>query len=80
VGGANALIYFICICFICPQQIEVAIVSGITPMIGGGTGSVFGRNVTNCIPGVSNKNRMLVAADTFLVDFVFWGRVNCANP
>ena len=59
-GGVDTHIHFIC-----PQQIDVAISSGITTMIGGGTGPAAGTSATTCTPGVWNMYRMLQAADAF---------------
>jgi urease subunit alpha len=59
-GGIDSHIHFIC-----PQQIEVAIASGITTMIGGGTGPATGTNATTCTPGPWHMYRMLQAADAF---------------
>ena len=57
-GGIDAHIHFIC-----PQQIEEALMSGVTTMIGGGTGPATGTNATTCTPGQWNIHRMLQAAD-----------------
>jgi urease subunit alpha len=65
--------------FICPQQIEVAIASGITTMIGGGTDQATGINATTCTPGPLNIYRMLQAADAFLVNLVFLGKGNTSK-
>src|SRR6266536_1823079 len=59
-GGIDSHIHFIC-----PQQIEHALASGITTMIGGGTGPATGTKATTCTPGVWNIHRMLEAADEF---------------
>lgn len=74
-GGIDAHIHFIC-----PQQIEVAIASGITTMIGGGTGPATGTNATTCTPGPWNIYRMLQAADTFPVNLGFLGKGNASQP
>ncbi len=66
--------------FICPQQIEVAIASGITTMIGGGTGPAAGTTATTCTPGVWNMYRMLQAADCFPMNLGFLGKGNCSQP
>lgn len=66
--------------FICPQQIEVAIASGITTMIGGGTGPATGTNATTCTPGPWNIYRMLQAADAFPVNLGFLGKGNSSQP
>ncbi|MEH1842988.1 MAG: urease subunit alpha [Nostoc sp.] len=74
-GGIDAHIHFIC-----PQQIEVAIASGITTMIGGGTGPATGTNATTCTPGPWNIYRMLQAADAFSVNLGFLGKGNASQP
>ena len=73
-GGIDAHIHFIC-----PQQIETAIASGITTMIGGGTGPATGTNATTCTPGPWNIYRMLQAADAFPVNIGFLGKGNSAQ-
>ncbi|HEY8552986.1 MAG TPA: urease subunit alpha [Burkholderiales bacterium] len=74
-GGIDAHIHFIC-----PQQIEAALASGITTMIGGGTGPATGTNATTCTPGPWNIHRMLQAADAFPVNLGFLGKGNAARP
>lgn len=74
-GGIDTHIHFIC-----PQQIEVAIASGITTMIGGGTGPATGTNATTCTPGPWNMYRMLQAADAFPVNLGFLGKGNSSQP
>ncbi len=74
-GGIDTHIHFIC-----PQQIEVAIASGITTMIGGGTGPATGTNATTCTPGSWNIYRMLQAADAFPVNIGFLGKGNTSQP
>ncbi|BAZ00221.1 urease, alpha subunit UreC [Tolypothrix tenuis PCC 7101] len=74
-GGIDSHIHFIC-----PQQIEVAIASGITTMIGGGTGPATGTNATTCTPGPWNMYRMLQAADAFPVNLGFLGKGNASQP
>lgn len=74
-GGVDSHIHFIC-----PQQIEVAIASGITTMIGGGTGPATGTNATTCTPGPWNIYRMLQAADAFPVNLGFLGKGNTSQP
>ncbi|MBW4608678.1 MAG: urease subunit alpha [Hassallia sp. WJT32-NPBG1] len=74
-GGIDSHIHFIC-----PQQIEVAIASGITTMIGGGTGPATGTNATTCTPGPWNIYRMLQAADAFPVNLGFLGKGNTSQP
>ncbi len=74
-GGIDAHIHFIC-----PQQIETAIASGITTMIGGGTGPATGTNATTCTPGPWNLYRMLQAADAFPVNLGLLGKGNSSLP
>ncbi len=74
-GGIDSHIHFIC-----PQQIEVAIASGITTMIGGGTGPATGTNATTCTPGPWNIYRMLQAADAFPINLGFLGKGNSSQP
>lgn len=74
-GGIDSHIHFIC-----PQQIETAIASGITTMIGGGTGPATGTNATTCTPGAWNIARMLQAADAFPMNLGFLGKGNSAKP
>lgn len=74
-GGIDSHIHFIC-----PQQIETAIASGITTMIGGGTGPATGTNATTCTPGSWNIHRMLQAADAFPMNLGFLGKGNSAKP
>lgn len=74
-GGIDSHIHFIC-----PQQIETAIASGITTMIGGGTGPATGTNATTCTPGPWNIHRMLQAADAFPVNLGFLGKGNSSQP
>jgi len=74
-GGIDAHIHFIC-----PQQIATALASGITTMIGGGTGPATGTNATTCTPGPWNLYRMLQAADAFPVNLGFLGKGNSSQP
>ncbi|MBD2113329.1 MULTISPECIES: urease subunit alpha [Cyanophyceae] len=74
-GGIDSHIHFIC-----PQQIDTAIASGITTMIGGGTGPATGTNATTCTPGAWNIWRMLQAADAFPMNLGFLGKGNSAQP
>ncbi len=74
-GGIDSHIHFIC-----PQQIEVAIASGITTMIGGGTGPAAGTSATTCTPGVWNMYRMLQAADAFPMNIGLLGKGNSSQP
>jgi urease subunit alpha len=73
-GGIDAHIHFIC-----PQQIEVAIASGITTMLGGGTGPATGTNATTCTPWPWNIYRMLQAAEAFPVNLGFLGKGNSSQ-
>ena len=74
-GGIDAHIHFIC-----PQQIEEALMSGITTMIGGGTGPATGTNATTCTPGPWHIGRMLEAADAFAMNLGFLGKGNASLP
>lgn len=74
-GGIDSHIHFIC-----PQQIETAIASGITTMFGGGTGPATGTNATTCTPGPWHLARMLQAADAFPVNLGFLGKGNSSKP
>ena len=74
-GGIDSHIHFIC-----PQQIETAIASGITTMLGGGTGPATGTNATTCTPGAWNIWRMLQAGDAFPMNLGFLGKGNSAKP
>jgi len=74
-GGVDTHIHFIC-----PQQIEEAITSGITTMIGGGTGPATGTNATTCTPGEWNLHRMIEAADAFPMNLGFLGKGNSSGP
>jgi urease subunit alpha len=74
-GGIDSHIHFIC-----PQQIETAIASGITTMIGGGTGPATGTNATTCTPGAWHLARMLQSADAFPVNLGFLGKGNSSQP
>ncbi len=74
-GGVDTHIHFIC-----PQQIEVAIASGITTMIGGGTGPAAGTSATTCTPGPWNLYRMLQAAEAFPMNLGFLGKGNTSQP
>jgi len=70
-GGIDSHIHFIC-----PQQVEVAVASGITTMLGGGTGSATGTWATTCTPGAWNIMRMLQAAEGLPVNLGFMGKGN----
>ncbi len=66
--------------FICPQQIEMALMSGVTTMLGGGTGPATGTNATTCTPGAWHIGRMLQAADAFPMNLGFSGKGNASVP
>ena len=66
--------------FICPQQIEVALASGITTMLGGGTGPAAGTSATTCTPGAWHLARMLEAAEAFPMNLGFLGKGNASFP
>ena len=74
-GGIDAHIHFIC-----PQQIEEALMSGVTTMLGGGTGPATGTNATTCTPGPWNIHRMLQAAEEFPMNLGFLGKGNSSLP
>ncbi|HVE20475.1 MAG TPA: urease subunit alpha [Acidocella sp.] len=74
-GGIDAHIHFIC-----PQQIEEALASGITTMVGGGTGPATGTAATTCTPGPFHLARMLQAAEAFPVNLAFTGKGNASRP
>ena len=74
-GGIDAHIHFVC-----PQQIEEALTSGVTTMIGGGTGPATGTNATTCTPGAWNIHRMLQAAESFPMNLGFLGKGNGSLP
>ena len=74
-GGIDCHIHFIC-----PQQIEEALASGITTMMGGGTGPATGTFATTCTPGPWNIERMLQAADAFPMNLGFFGKGNASLP
>ena len=74
-GGIDTHIHFIC-----PQQIEEALASGITTMLGGGTGPATGTFATTCTPGRWNLHRMLQAAEAFPMNLGFLGKGNCSTP
>ena len=73
-GGIDAHIHFIS-----PQQIEEALSSGITTMLGGGTGPAEGTNATTCTPGPWHISRMLQSADEFPVNLGFFGKGNASK-
>src|SRR5205085_4070817 len=74
-GGIDSHIHFIC-----PQQIEEALASGVTTMLGGGTGPATGTFATTCTPGAWNMQRMLQAADAFTMNLGFLGKGNASKP
>ncbi len=73
-GGIDTHIHFIC-----PQQIETALASGITTMLGGGTGPATGTNATTCTPGSFHISSMLKAAEEFPVNLGFFGKGNSSS-
>jgi len=74
-GGIDCHIHFIC-----PQQIDEALASGVTTMMGGGTGPATGTFATTCTPGPANIERMLQAADAFPMNLGFFGKGNASLP
>ena len=74
-GGIDTHIHWIC-----PQQIEEALASGITTMLGGGTGPATGTLATTCTPGPTNLQRMLQAAEAFPMNLGFFGKGNASLP
>ncbi len=74
-GGIDAHVHFIC-----PQLIPTAISSGLTTLLGGGTGPATGTNATTCTPGRWNLHRMLEAAEEFPVNLGFLGKGNASQP
>lgn len=74
-GGIDAHIHFIC-----PQQVEVALMSGVTTMLGGGTGPAAGTNATTCTPGPWNIMRMLQASESMPMNFGWLGKGNASLP
>ena len=74
-GGIDSHIHFIC-----PQQIEEALCSGITTLLGGGTGPAAGTAATTCTPGPWHLHRMLEAAEGFPVNLGFLGKGNASDP
>src|ERR671921_139826 len=74
-GGFDSHIHFIC-----PQQIEEALMSGITTMLGGGTGPATGTFATTCTPGPWHIARMIEAADAFPMNLAFTGKGNASQP
>ena len=74
-GGVDSHIHFIC-----PQQIEEALMSGVTTMLGGGTGPAVGTAATTCTPGAWHIHAMLQAADAFPMNLGFLGKGNASRP
>ena len=74
-GGIDSHIHFIC-----PQQIEEGLMSGITTMLGGGTGPATGTNATTCTPGPWHISKMLQSADEFAMNLGFMGKGNASLP
>jgi urease subunit alpha len=74
-GGIDSHIHFIC-----PQQVDDALMSGVTTMLGGGTGPATGTNATTCTPGPWNIHRMLQAADDLPMNLGFLGKGNASLP
>ena len=74
-GGVDVHIHFIC-----PQQIDEALYSGVTTLMGGGTGPATGTNATTCTPGPWNLRRMIEAADAFPMNLGFFGKGNASRP
>jgi len=74
-GGIDSHIHFIC-----PQQIEEALMSGVTTMIGGGTGPATGTHATTCTPGPWHVHSMLAAAEGFAMNLGFLGKGNASLP
>ncbi|HIE54176.1 MAG TPA: urease subunit alpha, partial [Chromatiaceae bacterium] len=73
-GGIDAHIHFIC-----PQQVEEALASGVTTMLGGGTGPATGTNATTCTPGIWNIHRMLEAAEDLPMNLGLLGKGNASR-
>src|SRR3954454_12866692 len=74
-GGFDTHIHFIC-----PQQIEEALMSGVTSMLGGGTGPAAGTNATTCTPGPWHLEMMIRAIDTFPMNLAFAAKGNASRP
>lgn len=74
-GGIDSHIHFVC-----PQQVEEATMSGITTMLGGGTGPATGTKATTCTPGIWNIGKMLQATDALPMNFGFLGKGNGSLP
>ena len=74
-GGIDTHVHFIC-----PQQSDEALASGVTTFVGGGTGPTTGTNATTCTPGEWNIHRMLEAAEAFPINLGFLGKGNASDP
>ncbi|HEX4889420.1 MAG TPA: urease subunit alpha [Alphaproteobacteria bacterium] len=74
-GGIDVHIHFIC-----PQQVDDALYSGVTTLMGGGTGPAEGTNATTCTPGAFHLARMLQAADGLPINIGFFGKGNATLP
>ncbi|NOY16829.1 MAG: urease subunit alpha [Gammaproteobacteria bacterium] len=74
-GGVDSHIHFIC-----PQQVDDALMSGVTTMLGGGTGPATGTNATTCTPGPWNIHRMLQASDELPMNLGYLGKGNASLP
>jgi urease subunit alpha len=74
-GGIDTHVHYIC-----PQQIEEALYSGLTTMMGGGTGPAVGTDATTCTPGPWHIQRMLQAADAFPINLGFYAKGNASSP
>jgi urease subunit alpha len=74
-GGIDAHIHYIC-----PQQVDDALASGVTTFIGGGTGPATGTNATTCTPGPWHIERMLLAAEGLPINLAFSGKGNASDP
>jgi urease subunit alpha len=74
-GGFDSHIHYIC-----PQQVDEALYSGVTTLLGGGTGPAAGTNATTCTPGPWHLGRMIQAADSFPVNLGFAGKGNASRP
>lgn len=73
-GGIDTHVHYIC-----PQQVETSLYSGVTTLIGGGTGPAEGTFATTCTPGKFNIHRMLEAVEGFPMNFGFFGKGNCSD-
>ncbi|MGL5259033.1 MAG: urease subunit alpha [Lachnospiraceae bacterium] len=73
-GGVDTHVHYIC-----PQQVETSLYSGMTTMIGGGTGPAVGTFATTCTPGAANIHKMLEATDEFTMNFGFFGKANASS-